>query len=350
MIKIWKIKWFWRSLCLSKWHIFTKLVNFLFIKLQQKIIKPSYVIGYPYWLTIDTGNICNLKCALCPTGQRKQGRAQGMMSFDNFRRIIDELARYLIIVDLFNWGEPFLNKDIFEMIHYARKKGVIVHISSNLNYFNETMAEELVKSNCDLLIVSLHGASQESCSKYQNGTNFDRVMDNVRTIVEKRRQKRRKLPFIQWRFLVNKYNDHEIPKAEEIARERVDMLELAALRCDMAEELFMDNQSQFENVREWLPKDEKWSIYDYRHKAKKRLRKNSCSFLYSQSVINWNGSVSPCCGLWYERHDFGNMFESNFKNIWNNKSYRASRQLIFKGKECDAKTICNICKRNAAIL
>lgn len=330
----------------SKHYRFRKVINVLLIYLQEKVIKPSYVLGYPYHLVIDTGNVCNLRCPLCPTGQKKNGRARGIMSFDNFKRIIDELAPYLITLDLFNWGEPFLNKDIFKMIYYAHEKGIIANVSTNLNYFNEAMAEELIKSNCDVLIVSLDDASQESCSKYQVGIKFDEVMDNIRMIMEKRKRH----PFIIWSFHVNNYNEDEIPKAREIAKGRVDRLDIGSFRCDMAEELFMDNQTQFENVVEWLPKDEKWSMYDYTRKAKKIVRNNSCRFLYSRSVVNWDGSVSPCCALWYEEYDFGNIFGSSFKDIWNNQNYRASRKLIFRDKESNVKTICNICKRNGAMI
>lgn len=226
------------------------------------------------------------------------------------------------------------------------KKGIEVNLSSNLNYFDEAMAEELIRCNCDVLRVSLDGASQESCSKYQIGINFDKVKRNMRTVTEKRKGK---LPLIIWEFLVTKYNEDEIPKAKEMAKEVADKLEILPLRCDMGGELFMTNREQFDSVKEWLPKDESYSMYDYQRKARKPHLGPPCHFLYSQSVINWNGSISPCCLVYFEKYDFGNIFESSFKKIWNNEKYRASRRLIFKGKESGLETICSICKRNGVI-
>lgn len=72
-----KIYWlqFWTSKIIKhKKHICLKLANYLIVTLQERVIKPSHVIGYPYHLIIDTGDICNLGCALCPTGQRRDGR------------------------------------------------------------------------------------------------------------------------------------------------------------------------------------------------------------------------------------------------------------------------------------
>ncbi len=234
------------------------------------------------------------------------------------------------------------------MIRYAYNRGIKVNLSSNLNYFNKAMAEELVKSGCALLLVSLYGASQESASKYQVGINFNRVMDNARAIVAARKGKG--APFLTWEFGITRYNEHEIPKARQMARGVFDRLWLAPISCDMGEQLFMDKQNQFENVKEWLPEDERWSMYSYSRKERKNIRRNSCSFLYSQSVINWDGSVSPCCAYYDGQYDFGNMFETNFNHIWNNQSYRASRKLIFKSKESKVKTICAICKKNDAML
>jgi len=328
---------------------FPAFINFLLIKLQEKVIKPSHVLGYPYHLTIDPGNICNLHCVLCPTGRNKQGRSKGFMSFKNFKKIINELGSFIIILDLYNWGEPLLNKDIFQMISYARKRHILVNISSNMNYFNDVMAERLIQSGCNKLIVSLDGASQRSCSKYQVGTNFNRVLENLRVMKEKKLKLHRKEPIIIWRFLVNKYNEHETIIAQKMAMDFTDKLELGFLGCDMAERILLSSRLQFENVQNWLPKNEKWSMYSRETKSQKLIKHFSCPFLYSQSVINWNGSVSPCCLVWYEKYDFGNIFESSFKNIWNNQYYRASRRLIFRGEESNFKTICSICKKNNAI-
>ena len=41
-----------------------------------------------------------------------------------FRKAIDELDPYLSEVILFNYGEPFLNPEIYEMIAYARKQDI----------------------------------------------------------------------------------------------------------------------------------------------------------------------------------------------------------------------------------
>lgn len=326
------------------------LVNFLTIEFQHRVLKSAYVSGYPYYLTIETGNVCPLRCVFCPTGQREEGLPKGFLRFTDFKKIIDELGDYLYIVELYNWGEPFLNTEIFEMVKYAKDKKIFVTISSSLNHFDKALCQKLIRCDLDLLMISLYGASQETVETYQRGNNFKNVIGNVRLIVGERKKSKRRKPFLQWRFMVTKYNEHEISKAMEIAKKiGIDFLELGYFRCDMSKLPFLNDVSEFESVKEWLPKNEAYSCYDYAHKRKKILPNNDCSFLWTHSVVNWDGSVFPCCAVFDKKWNFGNMFRSNFGKIWNNIKYRASRDKITRDKDIGSKTICHICKRNNAM-
>ncbi len=329
----------------SRRYLLVKTANFLLVWIQKKIIRPAHVIGYPYYLTVDPGNICNLNCPLCPTGQRREGRPRGLLRLDDFRLLVDRLAPYIIVLDLYNWGEPFLNPDIYEMIDLARSRGMVVRISSNLSSLRNGSARRLAKTNCDLLLVSLFGASQESSERYQAGTDFALVVENMRAI----RRERKRFPLVTWRFLIHKYNQHEIPKAKEMMKGTVDALEFNQLLCDMGEEPFWDNRAQYENIRPWLPDDGHWSRYDREAESKKRTLTRVCSFLYSSFIVNWNGSVSPCCMVWPEKYDFGNVFREGFEAVWNNEAFLASRSLIFRGKPSAVRTVCGICKNNKAL-
>ena len=108
-----------------------KVINLLLVELQI-LGKRSKVYGYPPRISIETGNICNLRCPLCPTGQRNPGVMRGFMALDDFKKVVDEIGSYLILLRLYNWGEPLLNKDLLSMIHYAVRKGISTTISSNL--------------------------------------------------------------------------------------------------------------------------------------------------------------------------------------------------------------------------
>jgi MoaA/NifB/PqqE/SkfB family radical SAM enzyme len=306
------------------------------------------VIGYPVELVIDPSNICNLHCPLCPTGQGRSDRSKGKMSFDNFRRIIDELGTYLYRVDLHNWGEPFLNDEIYRMISYARANNIEVRVSSNLNIIDRAKAEKLVKSGLDVLIVSLDGASQETYVQYRIGGRFDKVLNSIKMVTEIKKELSASKPFIIWQFLVMRHNEHEISKAKGLARElAVDQVDLLAIHCDMGREIFWDDKTRLEKTAKWLPRDEKFCVYDLAT-GKRKKRSKTCNFLWVQSTINWNGSVSPCCALYDEQYDFGNAFDISFKNVWNNDKYRQARKIVRTKKptKSDLQNVCCYCVKN----
>jgi len=157
-----------------------KLVNLLAIEIQRKLRRKK-VIGYPYILILDPGNICNLRCPLCPTGTKEKGMNRQLLKFDLFVKIIDRLYPYVYEVALHNWGEPFLNLDIFKMIAYCKQKNIGTNLSTNLN-FPDLDIEALVKSS---ILSSLHPESTAwQCLKLKDNvlivpTRTDRYHDRT---------------------------------------------------------------------------------------------------------------------------------------------------------------------------
>jgi len=326
------------------------LLNFLLVEFQHRILKTSSVSGFPYHLTIETGNFCPLRCSLCPTGQEKKGLPKGFLTFEDFKKIIDELGNYLLIVELYNWGEPFLNKDFFRMVRYARDQKIIVTTSSNLNVFDDNICIELMHSGLNVLMVSLDGASQETVETYQLGNDFVKVFSNIKSIVKQKKVMNSGKPLIQWKFFVTRFTEKEVHKAKSLAKEAgVDHIEFAKLLCDMSQRFFLDSKSQFENVKHWLPHNEHYSAYSNSLKRRKKALNKDCSSLWTRSVMNWDGIIYPCCNVYGEKWGFGNALTEGFSTVWNNVAYRTSREKVANGKGAIKKTICHICAENGAM-
>ena len=326
------------------------ILNFFLVEFQHRFLKNSRVAGFPYHLTIETGNFCTLHCPLCPTGQGKEGLPKGFLVSADLKKIIDEIGDYLLILELYNWGEPLLNKGFFEMIRYARNKNIIVTTSSNLNVFDDEMSRELIQSGLNLLMVSLDGASQETVETYQRGNNFAEVVGNIRRIVKEKRRLKSRKPLVQWKFFVTKYTEKEVLEAKRLAEEiGVNYIEFAKILCDMSQRFFLDPESQFENIKDWLPQNERYSAYNNNSKSRKKALKNDCSSLWTRSVINWDGTIFPCCNVYEKKWGFGNALEEGFAKIWNNEDYQSSRKRIADGKTSVKRTICCICAQNQAM-
>ncbi len=312
-----------------------KLANMLAAK-TQKTLRRDRVWGMPYRYTIDPINICNLRCPLCPTGLGTLGRERGRMSFENFKRLVDQIKSFAYQVELFNWGEPFLHPQIFEMIDYVSSNKIAVRLSSNLNYFSADIARRTIESGLDALIVSVDGATQASYEKYRRGGNLDRVLNNIQMLIGAKKERATRKPFITLRMLINRYNEDEVQRMRMIA----DELGVDAFTTGT---LFIDTTDQSQ-AKEWLPQQQEMSYYDYSNEKLENVW--HCSDLWESMTINWDGGLAPCCWLHNKKNDYTNALDRPLNLIWNGDEYVSSRRVFSLGgpKDGPVKTICTACK------
>ena len=109
-----------------------RLRNYYLVK-YQRARGSAKILGLPLSLTFEATNVCNLKCPYCFTGDGQIGRKRTMMPMDMYQRLIDELGDYALLIDFYNWGEPLLNKNIYEMIRIAHDKGLSTIINRNFS-------------------------------------------------------------------------------------------------------------------------------------------------------------------------------------------------------------------------
>lgn len=313
-----------------------KLRNFMLANLEFRRREVA-LKSLPVTLFVEPTNLCNLRCPLCPTGAGEYGRPRtNKMSVRDFERIIDEIGDYLYWVNLFNFGEPLLNKDVPLMIGYAHEKGVSTCISTNGMLVDDQMAEALVRSKLDCLTFSIDGLTPETYSKYRVGGNFDKVIENLKRVVEWKRKLDSSLPFIEWQFLVFKHNQHEVGKVERFAR---------ALGANGT---YIRNASTSTDTEN---RDEALKLTLSGEERKKYPEAaigwgKVCDFLWFTITVNNDGGVSPCCLAYNKDDDFGNFFnqDSSLREIWNNDDYIVARRIFRDGRlPLEKDIICNTC-------
>jgi radical SAM protein with 4Fe4S-binding SPASM domain len=311
----------------------------------QILCKQSRVYGYPPRISIETGNICNLRCPLCPTGQRDSGVDRGFITLDNFKRIVDELGGYLTLLRLYNWGEPLLNKDLLSMIHYAVERGIATTISTNLSItLKQEVARQLLEAGLTKIFVSCDGASLETYERYHIDGDFDRVISNMKLLVREKQKCPRCYTRIIWLFHIFRHNEHEVEVVKKMAEEIGVELRINKMRTDMGKEIFETARMSIERDGQWIPEDPKYCAFDMKHKEVKG-QKSFCDLPWKETVINWDGSVLPCCAVFEDKYSYGDAFKGKFRDVWNDKKYIAARSELL-GKDNEGDTICHICKAN----
>ena len=320
-----------------------KLYNLIMGKIQFSI-GSTHLYYYPAKITIESGNICNLRCPLCPTGQKDASASKGLLSFSDFKKIIDEIGRNLLLIRLYNWGEPLLNKELVKMVEYANEHRIAVKISTNLSFpIEDAQAEAIINANLQKIYISCDGASNSTYPKYHIDGNFNRVMSNMKLLLKKKRQLRNNYTGIIWLFHVFSHNEHEINTAKLMAKEIGIKLTINKIRTDMGKEIFETAEKSLERDSKWLPGNPEYNTFNMTDKKPKN--RFNCDLLWKETVINWDGCILPCCSVYSETHSFGNIKEDSFKNIWNNQKYIAARKEVL-GRNNNTKTVCRVCKAN----
>ena len=315
-----------------------KLKNFLIACVEEENLL-TRLNSKPYIFTIDTTNACNLGCPLCPTGLGMSQRKKGILKFENFKKIIDEIKDTCIEIHLYNWGEPTLNKFLIEMLKYAKSVGIWSKISSNLSLeYKENYLSELLNSGLSLLHVDVDGLGQEVYSKYRKKGNFNTVVKNLKTIKKIKEESNLKEPIIELAMLAMRQNEHQHQDFFKFAKElNADESKIDKIQCN-------PNTS-----KEWLPKNKNLVYQTYEDgnapsNSANDNEKKPCHWPWSEIVINWDGGVNSCCIIDDPKSDFGNTNKQTINDIWNNQEYVSARSEFGDQKEIKLKTICNICK------
>ncbi len=299
-----------------------KILNFIRIELQLRLGRTT-VSGLPYEWEIDTTNICQLKCPLCHTGLGTIHRDKGVMHYDVFTKTVDQIKDHCIWLTLYSWGEPFLNRRIHEFVAYAHQNRIATIISSNLNKpLTPEMAESIIKAGLDVMIVSLDGVTQNVYEIYRVGGHLDRVLDNIRLLVQKKKELGCSNPHLEWQFIVMRQNEHQIPAARALANE-LGMDSIVFKKVD-----FPHGVEEPELAEQWLPRNNpEYLRADPFYKPYKEDGQR-CWRLWRSAVVNWDGGFAPCCYLTDKSEDFGDLNASSVKEIWNNDEYHTARGLF----------------------
>jgi len=286
-------------------------------------------------LMIEPTTACQLKCPHCPTGRGELSRPNGRLTLERFRLLYDNITPAPTLLQLWNQGEPLVNSDTPGIIRHATQAGTRVIMSTNVEPLAKTrIAEAVVRSGLHTCILSLDGASAESHVQYRVGGKWEKVETGVRNVAEIKSKLNLHFPILSWQFLLFKHNLHERDEALSLAKE-----------WGVNEVVFKTAQLEAFDKAEgekWLPSDPKLRRYVLKDGAwvLKRMKRPFCARIYGSAVVQWDGTVVPCC--FDKDGDFilGNAIDDGFTTIWGSPEYREFRQRILTGNRPDMCANC----------
>jgi radical SAM protein with 4Fe4S-binding SPASM domain len=313
---------------LLKYFTFKRFSNILKILTSftlSRVIRKPILWGMPLSYSIEPTNHCNLKCPECPSGSGSLTRPLGLMKPEFYNQLIDEISSTGFYVQLFFQGEPYINKNLPQMIKYAQQKKMYVSISTNGHFIDKKNVDKILDSAPDKLIYSIDGLDEESYQNYRVGGTFKQADGGLRILTKRKKEQNRSRPFIELQFIVMKQNEHLLDSVIKYGKDAgVDKVVFKTMQI-----------SSFENAKHFLPENKQFRRYEIMHndlKIKGKL-KNHCFALWRTSVITWDGRVVPCCFDKDAHFEFGKINGRTFQSIWKSNEYFSFRQNVLNDRK-----------------
>ncbi len=292
------------------------------------------VPAYPYLLQVEPTNRCNLACPLCPCGRGELERPPRDMKLSEFQGLIDDMEPYLLFLILWDWGEPFMNRELPAMIRYAADRGIQTVTSTNCHFLqDEEYVTAILRSGLTNLIVAVDSVSVSNYATYRQQGNVATVVSGVEQLVALKRRLGSKTR-INLRMVVMRQNEHEVAATRDFARAiGVDLFTVKTANPSCGE-TYLDS--------EILPDNPHWRRYVYAPGSYQRLRaRRSCRRVWTMSNVFADGEVVPCCRDYTAGMILGNLREQPFTSIWRSPAYQRLRETVFRRK--DEIGICHHC-------
>ena len=177
----------------------------------QQIASTLSNISFPKKFAVEICAECNLACAMCHHPRMR--RPKGTMPFQLWMQCADQIAQISPATECwFSFcGEPLLQPELLvRMLDYGKQVGLrSLNVNTNGMPLTRVVADRLLSSGADLIVVGIDGFSAPVYEKIRIGGNRDILYSNVEYLVEARRA-RAAGPEIQVQFIEMPENAHEL--------------------------------------------------------------------------------------------------------------------------------------------
>lgn len=336
----------------------------------------------PCAVEINTTYRCNLSCKMCylyGTSGINDTLSKDELKITELKKLFDELSTfYFYPIIHFTGGEPFIRKDMYEIIEYLDKKGLIWDIITNGTLMSDEIIETIVNSrNCIGMLFSIDGTKQVHDAIVGVPGAFEKTVTNIRKIICARGH--RKFPRIGINCTISEYNYTYLLETVKLAESlKVDTIRISHqwytdeksvkshenmtkrlygiaynsarshlshttdnINTDILIKEFLKIKSYASSIKvEFYPNlkiNEVSSYYDpevpLRHK---------CIYPWFNAFIQPDGNMIPC-GANFTEHLIGNLKHQSFKILWNSINFKKFRSDLKKYKYFPAcKRCCSI--------
>lgn len=171
---------------------------------------PSYLLK-PALAVFCVTNECSLRCIHCSSAASTRLRDE--LTRSDIETMIDDLHEAGLIHLGISGGEPFLRKDLFDIVRYALNKSLDVGISTNGTIITPKIVKDLTHLSEEgslRLQVSFDGATERTNDRIRGNGVFKKAIQALKMFLEKGLN-------VSIGFTPNRWNIHELEQILNLA-------------------------------------------------------------------------------------------------------------------------------------
>jgi len=307
----------------------------------------------PFSLELDITNYCNLRCKMCYfSSDTISKRKREDMPVEEYQSIAEQIFPHVNRMNFSIGTEPLLHKKFEELVNITRPYAIPkLCMNTNGTLMRKKISELLVSAQFFSIGVSIDAATSETYEEIRQGGKFEKVISNIRTLVDIKKQKNSCQPYVIMNFVMMKTNISELPAFIELAHELgvdgvgashmvpfsiidteneslVHDKNLCNNILDKSRNLAAKLNINFvapENFSSGEPASPSQSFDEITNRfdlniEEKTEKKVYCPLPFYFIGIDSGGNILPC-GYWYSEKPMGNIKQQSFLDIWQNRAY-----------------------------
>lgn len=315
----------------------------------------SFVSSLPLILDVVPTHECNLKCIFC---KKYETFGDNNISIENFQILAKELFPTASMVTFSSGGEPYMHKQLVELLRIARQYHVRMNVSSNGMLLDESLirtiaCEELIAEH----IFSIDGIKASTVERIRISSDLGVILENIEMFLRIYKEVGNSRPSIMIRYALMRSNIEELPEAVQYWGN----MGIEALRCnyvsickdvDPKESLYYFQELTEEvfekalKVAKHYPKLHLILPLTIRQAQVKKNLPRRCKYPWTFAYISCDGRVFPCYQSW-GANTMGNIYSKSTefkKDIWNSSAYQALRRTTNDDTVKKQFPYCSVCE------
>ncbi len=294
-----------------------QIISFLYHRYRYDVFpKVKQLDSYPPYLQIEPTSICNYRCIFCyqtdNTFSQKNSGHMGTMSFELYKKIVDQIEKKIQFVSLASRGEPLICKDIIQMLEYSVGKFLNLKLNTNVSLMTEKHAHAVLSGGVNTIVFSADSAEEPLYSQLRVNGALDTVL--------------RKIEMFQ-NIRVKHYSDSKLISRVSGVRvnDQQNLEPMQKMWGGLVDQVSFVKYNPWENV----------------YKAQPNTINDPCSDLWRRVFVWYNGVVNPCDCDYKSTLALGNIQEKQITELWQSKEYQKLRSQHLSKK----RALTEPCKR-----